>query len=268
MLTLLFTLSALIFLIFPESVSGWVDTSLIAVKNVVLATLFPMMVITRMIDPPQFLKKASLWRSLSLSDLLLSPVLRGIISGFPSAALEVEELLRKGKISKEEGEKALALASAPSPAFVIAVAGKSFPSGLFAFLLSLAVTYLTVKGRVSKKSVGEGSPLPLSFPRALSGAVTASLTVSASILFFNFLLSLFSFLPPSLLLLLNAVTELGSGALALRSHPLLLSFLVGWGGLSALAQVSASAPSLSLRLYIKARLLSGAVLALSSFFLF
>ncbi len=268
MLTLPFVISALIFLIFPESVSGWVDTSLVAVKNVVIATLFPMMVITRMISFPPFLSRLFLWRSLSLSDLLLSPVLRGVLSGFPAAAIEVEELLKSGKITEKEAEKALALASAPSPAFVVAVAGKDFFSGLFAFLLSLTVTYLTVRGVKSEKSVGDGIPSPPSFPRALSSAVSASLTVSAGILFFNFLSSLFSFLPKTLLLLLSAVAELGSGTLSLRPYPLFLSFLVGWGGVSALSQVSASAPSVSLRLYLRARLLSGAVLALSSFFLF
>lgn len=270
MLTLLFTLSALIFLIFPESVSGWVDSALLAVKNVVIATLFPMMVMTRMIDfsfLSKFLLKRKIWKRLSISDSLIDTVIRGIISGFPVAAIEVEEKVSKKEISALEGEKALALASIPSPAFVIAVAGENFLHGLAFYLLSLSVTYITVIKTKSEKSISHPSAKRLSFVKALSSGVTASLTVSANILFFNFLASLFSFLPEKLTLLFSAVAELGFGTVALSSHPLLKSFLVGWGGISALSQVSASSPSVSKKLYVKARILSGAALLLLSLFL-
>lgn len=264
-----YVLTAILFLFFPVGREESVTLALLSLKNVVLATLFPMMVLTRVISGSylmrklgDLLSKTRLWKRLHLSPALLPIVLCGIISGFPASARQIENMVNKKAITPSEGEKALALSSAPSPAFVIGIVGKTPLHGCFIFLVSLVLSYLTVCREKSEESPSPPAFSSTSLALALTSATSSAVAVGGSIVFFVLITSLFNFLPSPLPLVISALTELGSGAVKLSSHRVLLSFLTGWGGLSALCQIKGEAPGVKAGLYVRVRLLSGVTLAL------
>ena len=271
----LYTFIAFVFLFFPEGKEAGVTLALESVKNVVIATLFPMMVITRAISGSKVmfriqkaLAKCRIWQRLKLSPALITPVTLGIISGFPASARQIEKLLEEKRISDREALKALALSSAPSPAFVIGIVSKNAFHGIFIFTLTLILSYLIVCRAKSTPSKAENDFCQLTFPSALFSSVSSALTVSGNIIFFTLLLSLFSFLPQKAILIMSAFLELGSGSMMLSKKPLLLAFLTGWGGLSALCQIRSEAPKIKVNLYIKVRLLSALLLVVFEIILF
>ena len=167
-LSLFYLTSSFVFLFCPSLAGDWYAVAMGAVGSVVIKTLFPMMVLTRLVSAsPLFrditkpLLKRKLWKRLSLSDSLLLPVIGGILSGFPTVARDAERLYQNGTITREEGEKALTLASAPSPAFLIRLGGKSPLHGTLLFIISLTVSYLTASITKSEKSGGKSIPSPL-----------------------------------------------------------------------------------------------------------
>ncbi len=259
-ISLFYLFVSLLFLFLPKLPSDYVKISLGAIENIVLKTLFPMMVLSKVITLnflENLIKKSKLWKNLSLSDSLIKTVIFGIVAGFPSSSIEIEKLKTKGVINEREAKKALALSSAPSFAFMVKVAGKNAFHGLLLFFLSLSVSYLVAVSEKSTKSNISYSQKAYSLPSAISSSALSVLVVSANIIFFNFLLSLFSFLPFSIVL--ASFLELSSGAVLLRGHSLLFSFLVGFGSLSALFQIKSSAESVSVSLYLKARLLTALI---------
>ncbi|MBQ7897303.1 MAG: hypothetical protein IJ323_02655 [Clostridia bacterium] len=261
--------TAVLFLFFPKARGESATVALLALKNVVLATLFPMMVLTRAISGSALMDKlgniigkSRLWKRLSLSPALIPVVLCGIISGFPASARQIERMVNEKTITPEEGEKALCLSSAPSPAFVIAVVGRTPLHGSLLFLFSLAISYLVTCHKKSKASPAPPCFSSVSLSSALTSSVTSAVAVGGSIVFFTLITSLFNFLPYPLPLIISALSELGSGAVTLLSHRILLSFLTGWGGISALCQIKSEAPRVKTGLYVRVRLFSGTVLAL------
>lgn len=247
----------MLFLFLPELPSDYVKISLDAINNIVLKTLFPMMVLSKVITLnflENFIKKSGLWKKLSLSDSLIKTVIFGIIAGFPSSSIEIEKMIQEGVINDDEARKALALSSAPSLAFTVKVAGKNSVEGLILFFISLSVSYFVALSEKSTKSNNNYRKKGYTLPEAITSSAMSVITVSANIIFFNFLLSLFSFLPFHLFF--ASFLELSSGAVLLKGYPLLFSFLVGFGSLSALFQIKSVAESVSSVLYIKARLLT------------
>ena len=268
-LSVFYLLSALLFLIFPDLAGNSAEKSLLVIKNVVLSSLFPMMVLTRLISSSNVsygaikkLAKSKIWRALSLSDALVGPVISGILSGFPASAREIERLKKEGVITPDEAEKALALSSAPSPAFVIGVVGMGFFEGALLFSISLTVSYLVAKSKKSVKSHSATVASRKALPEAISSSVSSALVVSGNIIFFGFLIALFSFLGEKVTLVVASFTELGAGYAMLSEKPALLALLVGFGGLSALCQIKAESPSVSTALYLKARVITALLLFL------
>lgn len=264
-LSFFYFLTALLFLFAPSLAGEWYASALGAVGSVVIKTLFPMMVLTRIISASTLfqsiskpLYKSKLWRRLSVSDALLLPVLGGILSGFPTVARDAEKLYQSGTITKKEAEKAVILASAPSPAFLIRLGGKNALQGTLLFIFSLTVSYLTAVRKKSEKSCGSSFPSPLTLPSAITASAYSALTVSANIIFFTFLSFLFYPLTP--------ILELGSGSVILKGS-IFRPFLLGFGGISALCQIKCEAPSLATKGYIVARIITG-ILFFAIFFFF
>lgn len=271
--SLFYVLASLLFLFFPQGKEESVTLALLALRNVVLATLFPMMVLTRVISGSSIMRRVSLalaktrlWKRVAVSDALLPVVLSGIISGFPSSARQIEDMVAKKAVTPEEGEKALALSSAPSPAFVIGIVGRTPLHGCLLFITSLTISYLITCTKKSNRSASSSAFPSLSLSSALTSAISSAVTVGGSIVFFVLVTSLFSFLPFPIPLVISSLSELGSGAVALSSHPVLLAFLTGWGGMSALCQIKGEAPSVKTQLLVRVRILSAVLLALTEVF--
>ena len=264
---ILYIVTAVLFLALPEASAQSARLACTALKNVVIRSLFPMTVLSRLISRSRALarltkalSRSRLWKRLSLSDALLPSVLTGAVSGLPVSARDIEELLKKGEVTPREAAKAVALSSLPSPAFVILVASSSFSEGICRYTLLLASAYLTVSAFRSEKSKGRREAVPISFYQALSSSVSSALSVSASIVFFSAMSSLAAAVLPALKGVIAVFFEMGSGIVTAEGNGILTALALGWCGLSALSQLRSEAPSVNFRPYLTARAVSVAAL--------
>lgn len=270
---ILYIVLAVLFLTYPEASRDAAAIACDAMKNVVVRSLFPMMVLSRLISHSRLLQgicnkasKTPLWQRLGLSDALLSAVLSGLLSGFPTTAVETNKLLSEGKITVAEASKAVALASLPSPAFVITVASSSPFAGVMRYALLVATAYLTASRFESAKSCGIKKAQPLGFSEAVSTSISAALSVSASIVFFSAVTCSISSVFRSAKRLVAVFFEMGSAVTLAKGDPWLLSVAVGWCGLSAMCQIKSAAPTLSLKPFVVTRIFSVAVLLVMDYF--
>lgn len=265
-----YIVTAALFLIYPEASAFSADIACKALKSVVIRSLFPMMVLTRLIAHSKsadflsrLLSKRRIWKRLNLSDELLPVVLGGLISGIPSSSREIASLLNEGRINGEEAKKALALSSLPSPAFVILVASDGIGEGVMRFLLMLFCAYFGVLCFRSKKSTGGGEVRKMSFTAALSSSTLSALSVSASIVFFSAVTCLVSSVLPHFRQVSAIFFEMGSGVIFADGNGILISAALGWCGLSAMAQIRSEAPDVSLKPHVLSRLMTVATLILA-----
>lgn len=268
----LYIATAILFLIFPEASAEASSIACTALKNVVIKSLFPMMVLSRLISHARItaritgrLAKSPLWKKLNLSDTLLPAVLTGFLSGLPSASREINILQREGVITEDEGRKALSLASLPSPAFVILVASETVGKGIFRYLALVVTAYCVTLLYPSTKSRGAPASAKMTFTQALSSSVNSALLVSGNIVFFCALSCLASALLPRIRQASALFFEMGCGVIFARGNSLLIATALGWCGLSALCQIRAEAPNTDLAPYIVTRIASCVVLLLFEF---
>lgn len=267
LLELLYIATAILFFAFPTVTAQAASVACNALKNVVLRSLFPMMVISRLIAYSGLFRRLSsavtksrLWKRLSLSDCLLPVILSALTSGLPAAARDTEILLESGRITEREAAKAVAAASLPSPAFVILAASDNALQGVVRYVL-LAVTALTVCSFIkSDSSEGGVTGTVMTFPQAMSVSAFSALSVSANIVFFSAVTCLVSHLAPKLQGITAAFFEMGSGIVFAGESRLLQCIVLGWCGLSALSQIRTEAPRVSVKPYLAARCVSVAVL--------
>ena len=222
----------------------------------------------------------------------------GLTGGYPLGANLVADLYRRKELKEMEARKLLCFCNNSGPAFIIGAAGSAvFGSAAAGFTLYgahiLAAVLcglvfsrlqLDVPGPCGRSS---GTLAPVErfsavFPKAVAGAVTATLSICGFVIFFSVVvgvldaLGIFSFLAEALSLrtgldmtqsraLLTGLLELGSGVSALRGLPLnagnmaLAAFLLGWGGLSVQFQTLSvlSGTTLSKAPLIRSKLLHG-----------
>ncbi len=264
---ILYIVTAVCLFIFPESLSSAASAAVSAMKNVVLRSLFPMMVLSRLIASSgimsrfaRLVSKSHIWRLLGISDSLLPAVLMGLFSGLPSSALEVERVVREGGVTPIEAQKALALSSLPSPAFVILAASPSVANGVLRYILLVLTAYLVTLVHPSKRTEGVPSYSPVSFTSAIASSANAAILVSASIAFFAVAVSLASAVFHGLALPFAVFFEMGTAVIHAGGNNIITAIALGWRGLSALCQISSSAPSVSLRIYLKVCFFSAFVL--------
>lgn len=262
-MTILYALMATLLAIGGEWLGESVSLSLFIIKNVILKTLFPMMVLMRLIARSKAtlrltegVGKWQLWRRMGLSDALLPSVIAGMLTGFPTSATDIGRMVRDGTISEREGKKALALSSLPSPAFVILVAWDSVLEGMVRYIFLIVCAILFSSLFESKRTDAKGKITPLSLPKAISEGASAVVGISGNIIFFNALTTVLSRLFPAMTLLFSTVLEMTSGVAEAGAYPLLKALSVGWSGVSAMTQVRTLAPEVSPVPYIVTRVLS------------
>lgn len=268
-MTILYILMAIFLALGGEWLGESVDISLFIIKNVILKTLFPMMVLMRCVSRQNVvlrltgrMAKWRLWRRMELSDAILPTVIAGMLTGFPTSAADIGRLTREGKISGGEARRALALSSLPSPAFVILAAWDNALRGVvrYIFLIVCAVVFSSLFE--SKRTEGKGDVTPLTLPRAISEGAAAVVSISGNIIFFNALTTVLSRLFPPLTLLFSTVLEMTSGVSGAGEYPVLKALSVGWSGVSAMMQVRTLAPEVSPVPYIVTRILSAVSLSI------
>ena len=202
----------------------------------------------------------------------------GALCGFPVGARMALSLYDGGRITKQECERLLSLASFPSIAFLLStVGGALYQSPRFGRLLwlscltsSLVLGLATRKKGASLKVAPSYSLPPLDvkiFPTAIAKATGAMLSITAYVVFFGAIVGTLAqvleplALPEVCRALLFGFFELSSGvsaAASLESHALsalLCALTVGWSGLSIHCQLLTlcDGRDLSLRFYFRAR---------------
>lgn len=233
-----------------------------------------------------------------------TPLLMGLIGGYPVGAGAVAELVSSGTISREEGARLLPFCNNTGPAFIIGAVGAGvFGSGSTGALLylchvlaALVVGLLFARGRTAQCTT---APIPAllpapSLPQALPGAVkNAALNtvyICGFVVFFSVIVSLLEHLGIFGALAGNMATrfglelrfcraaltgflELGSGVGALTGLPstpknlALSSFILGFGGLSVHCQTLAAIDGSNIKCarHFAGRILLGSLSALFTY---
>ena len=216
----------------------------------------------------------------------------GFLCGFPTGAVLARELYDRGGVSAKRASYICAYANNPSLSFVLGFAGeRAFPgsgagwkfslliiaSSLLNMLVLRAVFFTAEERAELSKPLALGRSESKSLVDAVSESADTMIRVCAMITVFACVGTLLnelagiSGLPAALL---SGFLEF-SGGIALCAElpgvagPVLAAALLGWAGLSVQMQVRAVAGELLLtRMFLCARVLQAAVMALGAFFLF
>jgi hypothetical protein len=242
------------FLLFSSVAALEMPRALGIIENVVLTTLFPASVLSRLVAfsfigecIAKFLSKTFMWKAVGLQEKYIPAVVAGLICGFPAGAIILRDI--KG----ENREKALALSSVPSLAFLCRVLGTQ--KGIVLFTAFVGVLFVFSHFIPTKKENSDTSCFEkMNFVRALSSGIESAVAMSGAIIFF---VTLLSFVPESSPTLIKeicyAVCEIGAGA-SISSHPLTLALSLSFGGLSVLSQISFMSGGVRLRYYLISRI--------------
>ncbi|MFI3253230.1 MAG: sporulation protein [Eubacteriales bacterium] len=297
--SLLLTFATIGLILFPKETSAAVTEGLSLCYQLIIPALFPFFILSSLIidlglSIPLGKALGGMMKPLfRLNPNCITPLLLGIIGGFPVGAKTALTLYENKLSTKEETERLLGFCSNAGPAFILGVIGAGiFKDPKLAYLLYASHLFGSFAvGILFAQRVPKGKPLPPpsialtqgkkflpSFLLSVTTALDSSLRICAFILCFCVLIRLLtlsgilaliaSLLPlsPDLALpLLTGFIELSSGVSALSSHPntmaqlLLFAFFLGWSGISVHCQVLALAQEtdLSMKLYFIGNLLQG-----------
>lgn len=222
----------------------------------------------------------------------------GITGGYPVGAMTAATLYRDGLCTKEEAERLLSFSNNCGPAFIIAVIGYEIFGSSITGTILYAIHILSallcgfvfkIISPLKKTSLGNGFPtkritpaFSFAFTDAVYNALRASLLISAYIVLFSSILIILqkARILYILSVVLSAITGCdsstaeaflagvlevtkGSHMLSTSSSPqilfVLISAILGWGGLSVHAQTLGciSDSGLSLKPYFIGKLLHG-----------
>lgn len=226
----------------------------------VIPSLFPFMVLSSLLI--RCGQAAALGRRMSglmrplfgLSGAGAGALALGLVGGYPTGARAAAELVRRGELSAQEGERLLAFCNNAGPGFLLGVCGAavfdSGRAGAWLYLIHAAgavLTGLLLRGRGAGeiRPPGAGSPLPLhaALPGAVRGACASMAAVCGFVVLFSTaaapLKAAGASVPRALLL---GALELTGGVTALpptRVGFVACAAMLGWGGLSVHAQTLA-----------------------------
>jgi len=264
----------LAFLLFPDTVKSTAREALAAAAGGLVPSLFPYMVVASLAARRSLL--APLGTPLSFLGLPSPEVLAlGLAAGFPTGASASASLYREGRIGKREAELLAAASSGPSPAFLVGAVGGMWGDARFGWLLYAAsdLTLLLFARAGGHRSEVRQIPVPsrpfsADLADSVSGAGSACLAVTASVVFFRILAAVGGRLLPPLGPLFALFFEFSAGAAAGPSTggirgAAMTGAAVGFSGLAVLTQTASclSPAGLSLKPYLASRCVLSSVLA-------
>ena len=289
-------------LLFPKEISHAVHESLSTCVNTLLPTLFPFLVLSgflvksKIIYPLEQLLEPFMRPLFHLSGVCASPLLIGLIGGYPTGARTAVALYRDGLCSRREAEQLLAFCNNCGPGFILGSIGccvfyniscgillflaHSMSAVLIGLLLTATLPVPAEQDAYTRKEVTFS--LPTAFVASVTEAMHAFIDLSAFVLCFSALTQLLqlsgllhclsSFLPFSEgnnAFFLLGLFEMTAGVLHLSigstmERAVLASALVGWGGFSVHCQVLSliQGTDLSPKLYFKGKFLHGLLAAI------
>lgn len=279
---------------FPRVASTAVVQGLSLCGTVLLPSLFPFFVCVELFGALSLARLpartlARVMRPLfHLRGECAAALLLGLLGGYPSGAQAAARLYAAGAITRQEAEALLRFCNNAGPAFILGVVGGTvYHSAALGLLLwgvhvlcALAVgvllrpKHLPAETPLPPRAAQPEAPPPFSaaFVQSVRRAGASALQVCMFVVVFS-VLSAFALCcipsgaPAWLRALLCALLELSNGTALLPGSAgtlPLAAFLLGFSGLGVWAQTQAlvSAEGLSLRGYLPAKLLHGALSAL------
>lgn len=266
---------------------------LLLCAQVIVPSLFPFFVLTGLIvsmdlmGPAAGLLSHVTERLFAVSGEAATPLLLGLLGGYPVGAQSAAALYRAGRLSKNDAEQAALFCNNSGPGFLFGVLGASVlgspAKGILLYCLHAAgavITGVLLRRERTSSIVNREETNSISFSAALTKSVQqageSAVSVCAFVVFFSVLGAfLQSLLPPATPLLLRTVLtgalELSNGADALRTAAyspaltfVLSAFFVSFGGFSVLAQTASvlQQAGLSGGGLFRAKLLQGTVTAI------
>jgi sporulation integral membrane protein YlbJ len=191
-------------------------------------------------------------------------ILLSLVGGYPAGAKMVRNLMEQGRLSRQQGEAMLCFCFGSGPAFAIGVVGTgvfgSTQAGIVLFAAHTAASLFTgllFTRRLPTASIGQAAEAETklaptaAFVEAVSGSVTAMLSIGGFVMLFCGLIALLDSLSLFALLdnlcgswastLLPGLLEVTGGCLG-QQRPgvgglLLCSFFLSFGGLCVHAQI-------------------------------
>lgn len=235
---------------------------------------------------PFFLLSAMLTSALSGTSLpLLRPITRffempqgteailltGFLGGYPTGAQCIASAYRSNQINKTEADRLLSFCSNAGPAFLFGMIAPMFSDLKAAFLLwGIHITSALLVAALLPASKTNGflanNRKNVSFSRAMHTALYAMATVCGWVIVFRSFLAFldrwFLWLVPSITKVsIYGILELSNGCIALSSISdlrlrfVLCSGMLAWGGLCVVLQTFSVAEGLSMKSYIKGKML-------------
>ena len=256
------------------------DTILFLAKRLI-PTLFPFAVITQFIlrENPKIPFSRYICKLLGIPENLLTPLILGIICGFPIGAILVRELYKQGVVEKRQAERIIILSSQPSIAFLLFISketgdifyGKNFvPVSLLVVLCFLIFSkrkpsktdYLCVISRQSVPltkciTISGEAMINLSFFVITFSAVGSAIkSTLKNPYFIAFILPFFE--------ITTSLNYLSTSTISEALKLFLIPFSVGFSDLSVFMQIKniLSDTDLRIKKYIPIKLLQGLLLGL------
>lgn len=261
-------------LVYSDEASNAVLKAMETCAFTIIPSLFPYMVISSLIvttGTSEILAKLfgkGVSKLLRVSEYAVTPIILGVLCGFPVGAKNSLELHRCGMVSTKETEHLIAVSNNTGPAFIVEVVGRCYFGSRFTGLIFYIIQIFSalivgiVYGRiVSKRSSPEdikqqsmNKKYPHSFmiqiSSAISSAAQSSVIVSGFIIFFSVISSYLSFLAQklsinnSIMTILSAFFEFSGGArqsVELRGGLAfsVACFAINFSGISVFAQTAA-----------------------------
>lgn len=302
LLTIFIILFAIGLILFSNSNIETVQNSLDLFLNAIFPSLFPFLIITRLISYTFIISAISskfggiVKKLFKLPEIAAYPFIIGLISGYPVGAKIVSELRSKKNITSTEGNTLLVITNNSGPLFIIGSIGcsifMSFKIGLALFFTNLSSCILTgmVLGRITQKRyrVAELDNYKYidfsSVGSIISDSIKSSFftlsNVCGFIIIFSLIISMIEhthilqilfFQNKMLESLCVGSLEITSGIQristllsSIQSKLVCTSFLLGFGGISVVFQVwsTISNCDLSIKPYIIGKFFNGAISAL------
>ncbi len=189
----------------------------------------------------------------------------GILCGYPTGAKVIADLYKMGTFSKKEAERLLAFCNNSGPLFVIGTVGsimlKNHSLGVVLYAIHVISAILTgvilCKGAKEKNSRSNEEIIVITIGKAISqsieNAVKSILTVCGYVVFFGVLCELIDNQYITVILeVTQGAKEIVNQNLSQDSVLILLSGIIGFGGICVLFQVQSavSETGLSTRTYL------------------
>ena len=252
----------------PLAAANGISRGLSVCADVLIPSLFPFLVLGGFLVRSG--AAAAIGRRLERPTRLLfglpgccaAGILIAFVGGYPAGASVIAQLRREGRITAEEGQRMLRFCVAGGPGFVVNAVGIRLLSNgtlggiLFAAHVAAALLMGLCGAPLEARKPTASRPVPsprCSTAAALVESVTAAcetmLSMCGFVILFSALLTLSaSFLPPNAgkatSVLLAGLLEVSSGCVAAAPlgavAPGLLSFFLGFGGLSVHCQIRAA----------------------------